>query len=164
MPGPCFLLAGLSSWFVFSAHLPQSVAWVLGGGLLLAVTVTGGLITLVLLKNSPPSWLPGVVTEMIDAFHGTMWPARTDRLPIAGYTGIIWSLESLWMFFLLSAFGWELSLPEVIFLTQVPLLASAFPLTPSGARRGGDYPLRMPPIAGRPRPTGGLDHGAEPAH
>jgi uncharacterized protein (TIRG00374 family) len=128
-----FLLAGVSSWFAFSAHLPGGVAWVLGGGLLLACIVTAALISMVLLRKSAPAWMPASAVEMIEAFHGTMWPAAKDRAPIAALTAAIWSLESLWMYCLVSAFGWELTLPEVVFLTQVPLLASAFPLTPSGA-------------------------------
>jgi uncharacterized protein (TIRG00374 family) len=70
---------------------------------------------------------------MIEAFHDTMWPARKDWLPIAVQTILIWTLETIWMFCLISSLGISLSLPELIFLTQIPLLASAFPLTPSGA-------------------------------
>jgi uncharacterized protein (TIRG00374 family) len=128
-----FLLAGVSSWFVFSAHLPKGVALVLGVGLLLALIVSVVLASIILLKNSTPDWVPERAREMIDAFHGTMWPARKDRLPIAGLTVTIWFLESLWIYCLVSAFGIQLSLAELVFLTQLPLLASAFPLTPSGA-------------------------------
>jgi uncharacterized protein (TIRG00374 family) len=64
----------------------------------------------------------------------TRWSnTKKDRTPIVGFTMIIWALETLWIFCLVSAFSVSLSLPELLFLTQIPLLASAFPLTPSGA-------------------------------
>jgi uncharacterized protein (TIRG00374 family) len=128
-----FLLAGLSSWFVFAAHLPESVTWVLAGGLLLALIVSGTLIFMIFLRHATPTWVPHRITEMIEAFHGTMWPARRDWGPILLLTGLIWFLETLWIYYLVAAFGVTLSLPQLIFLTQIPLLASAFPLTPSGA-------------------------------
>jgi len=128
-----FLLAGVSSWFVFAAHLPDSVTWVLGGGLLLALIVSGALIFMLLLRRSTPTWVPQPMTEMIEAFHGTMWPAARDRGPILALTALIWFLETLWIYYLVTAFGVNLSLPQLVFLTQIPLLASAFPLTPSGA-------------------------------
>jgi uncharacterized protein (TIRG00374 family) len=128
-----FFLAGLSAWFVFSEYLPDSVAWVLGGGLALALIVTLGSIAILLLRHSTPSWIPDRLSEMIEAFHDTMWPARKDWAPIIVYTALIWSLETLWIYCLLTAFGVSLSVPELVFVTQIPLLASAFPLTPSGA-------------------------------
>ena len=118
------VLAALSSWFVFTSRLPSNVVWVLGGGLLLAMAITGGLLVFALVRSSAWSWVPPQVSEMIEAFRGTMWPAKGDRIPIAGLTAVIWSLESLWMLCLVSAFGWDLSLAEVIFVTQIPLLAS----------------------------------------
>jgi uncharacterized protein (TIRG00374 family) len=128
-----FLLAGVSAWFVFAEHLPETVAWVLGGGLALALIVTLASIAVLLLRHATPTWMPDRINEMIKAFHDTMWPARKDWGPIMAYTAIIWSLETLWIYSLLTAFGVSLSLPELIFVTQIPLLASAFPLTPSGA-------------------------------
>lgn len=128
-----FLLAGVSSWFAFSKHLPESVAWVLGGGFLLALIVTLVTFSIILLRHSTPNWIPSRITEMIEAFHGTMWPARKDWPPVLALTAVIWSLETLWILCLVKAFGVSLSLPELIFLTQIPLLASAFPLTPAGA-------------------------------
>ncbi|MEH6581283.1 MAG: lysylphosphatidylglycerol synthase transmembrane domain-containing protein [Halioglobus sp.] len=128
-----FLLAGVSSWFAFSKHLPEGVAWVLGGGFLLALIVTATSVSIMLIKHTTPSWVPSRISEMIEAFHDNMWPARKDWPPILSLTVIIWSLETLWIFCLIKAFGVSLSLPELIFLTQIPLLASAFPLTPSGA-------------------------------
>lgn len=128
-----FLLAGVSSWFVFHEHLPDSVAWVLGGGLGITLLVTGALGLMILLSHSTPAWVPARIDEMIQAFHGTLWPAAGDWVPILASTALIWLLECLWIYCLATAFDVSLSLPGLIFLTQVPLLASTFPLTPSGA-------------------------------
>jgi uncharacterized protein (TIRG00374 family) len=62
-----------------------------------------------------------------------MWPQPREVIPIAGLTLAIWVLETLWIFFLVLGFGKTLSGTEAVFLTMIPLLASAFPLTPSGA-------------------------------
>jgi len=70
---------------------------------------------------------------MIYAFHASMWPRPKELFPIAILTVIIWSLETLWIFSLTLAFGLIISPVEAIFLTMIPLLASAFPFTPSGA-------------------------------
>jgi len=48
-------------------------------------------------------------------------------------TLLVWALETLWVFVLLLAFGVTPSFAEAVFLTMVPILASTFPLTPSGA-------------------------------
>jgi len=53
--------------------------------------------------------------------------------PIALLTLVVWALETLWIYLLVLAFGVTPSFLEAIFLTMVPVLASAFPLTPSGA-------------------------------
>jgi len=62
-----------------------------------------------------------------------MWPQTGEIIPIAGLTLAIWVLETLWIFFLVLGFGKTLSGTEAVFLTMIPLLASGFPLTPSGA-------------------------------
>jgi uncharacterized protein (TIRG00374 family) len=53
--------------------------------------------------------------------------------PIAILTAIIWGLETVWVFSLTLAFGLRIGSAEALFLTMIPLLASAFPFTPSGA-------------------------------
>ena len=70
---------------------------------------------------------------MIQAFHTGMWPRPKELLPIAALTIIIWGLEAIWIFCLVLAFNLQIGLAEAIFLTMIPLLASAFPFTPSGA-------------------------------
>ncbi len=67
------------------------------------------------------------------AFQTGMWPRPSEAIPIAALTLSIWFLETLWIFFLVLGFGVTLNGKEAVFLTMIPLLASGFPLTPSGA-------------------------------
>jgi uncharacterized protein (TIRG00374 family) len=70
---------------------------------------------------------------MIQAVHQGMWPRSKEILPILVLTAIIWTLETLWMLLLVKAFGLKVGAAGTVFITMIPLLASAFPLTPSGA-------------------------------
>lgn len=127
------LLASLASWVLFSARLLPSVLWSLIGGGIIAVVLTSIMLMVFLFKKSLPGWLPKKVQEIIHAFHTGMWPRPSEIIPISILTMLIWILETLWIFFLCLAFGLKLSFAEAIFLTMIPLLASAFPFTPSGA-------------------------------
>jgi len=127
------LLASLASWVLFSGRLVPSVVWSLIGGVMIAVAVTCIMLVFFLFKKSLPSWLPERVQHMIQAFHTGMWPRPGEIIPIAILTMLVWALETLWIFFLAVAFGLELGPAEAVFLTMIPLLASAFPFTPSGA-------------------------------
>jgi uncharacterized membrane protein YbhN (UPF0104 family) len=127
------LLASLSSWLLFSAKLLPSVLWSLIGGGVIAVSITAIMLLVLLLKRSLPDWLPDRIKQMIQVFHTGMWPRTKEIIPIAVLTILIWVLETLWIYLLVLAFGFKLSLLQAVFLTMIPLLASAFPLTPSGA-------------------------------
>ena len=70
---------------------------------------------------------------MITAFQTAMWPQVRELFPIAILTAGIWVLEILWIFFLTLAFDLNMTPVQIVFLTMIPLLASAFPFTPSGA-------------------------------
>jgi uncharacterized protein (TIRG00374 family) len=126
------LLAFLASLDVFSARLPRSIVWSLLGGAVIALAANTILVTFFLLRRALPRWLPQRVQQIIQGFHTGMWPRSTEILPIIGLTAAIWTLETLWIFFLTLAFGIQLGVIEAVFLTMIPLLASAFPLTPSG--------------------------------
>lgn len=124
-------LAGV--WGIFGQNFPKEVVWVLGGGSLLAFGASSVLIGFALLKRAVPTWLPETVQRMVRDFQGSMWPAAGQWPPILFYTGLIWVLETLWIYLLLLSFGIEPELAEILFVTMVPLLASAVPITPSGA-------------------------------
>lgn len=130
-----WVVLGLSiacSWILFSSQLPVQVMWALIGGLVIAVVVTGIMLTFVVFKRALPGWVPEKVKEKIQSFQTGMWPQRAEIVPITILTVLIWSLESVWIFFLVQAFGLELGIVSVVFLTMIPLMATAFPLTPSG--------------------------------
>src|SRR3990172_1162720 len=48
-------------------------------------------------------------------------------------TIIIWGMEVLWVFLLAMAFHVNLKAGQAVFLTMIPIIVTAFPLTPSGA-------------------------------
>ena len=127
------ILASLASWLLFAAHLPKAVLWSLIGGGLIAVGATFIMLIFFLFKQKLPGWIPEKIHQMIQAFHTGMWPRPKELFPIAVLTVMIWVLETVWIYSLLQAFGISFGLTEVVFLTMIPLLASAFPITPSGA-------------------------------
>lgn len=126
-------VALLASWLLLSTHLPNSVLWALTGGTVIALAATLIMLTFFFLDKFPPSWVPARIEAMIRAFRNGMWPRVSKLPPILALTAAIWILETLWIYFLLYGFGLTLAFNEVLFLTVIPLLASAFPLTPSGA-------------------------------
>lgn len=126
------VLASLASWILFSASLPPSVVWSLIGGGIIAVGVTSVLLAVFYIKKAIPGWLPQKIQSIIQSFNTGMWPRPKEMLPIAILTLIIWALETLWVFCLTLAFGLRMGIAEIVFLTMIPLLATAFPFTPSG--------------------------------
>jgi uncharacterized protein (TIRG00374 family) len=62
-----------------------------------------------------------------------MWPKPKELIPISALTMVIWILEVLWIFLLALAFNLRFNTMETVFLTMIPLIASAFPFTPAGA-------------------------------
>ncbi len=128
-----FGLAATVSWHLFSNAIPRSVIWVLIIGCSFAVVGTTLMVVFVLFKRSVPRWLPETIRQMIRAFQTGMWPNPKQFFRISLHTIAIWALESLWIFFLALAFNLQLSMTNLIFVTMIPLIASAFPITPSGA-------------------------------
>ena len=127
------LLAALASWMLFADKLPGAVFWSLIGGGIIAVGATSIMLVFFLFKKRLPGWIPEKIQQMIQAFHTGMWPRAKELLPIALLTLSIWALEIIWIFCLTLAFDLQIGFAEAIFLTMIPLLASAFPFTPSGA-------------------------------
>jgi len=127
------MLACLASWMLFSDRLPPAVIWSLVGGGIIAVGATLIMLVFFFFKQKLPGWIPEKLQQMIGAFQTSMWPQPREILPIALLTVIIWVLETAWIFSLTLAFGLNIGLIEAVFLTMIPLLASAFPITPSGA-------------------------------
>jgi uncharacterized protein (TIRG00374 family) len=127
------MLASLASWILFANRLPPAVIWSLVGGGIIAVGATSVMLVFFFFKKKLPSWIPAKVQQMIDAFQSSMWPRPKEIIPILLLTAVVWALETAWIFSLTLAFDLHIGLAEVVFLTMIPLLASAFPITPSGA-------------------------------
>jgi hypothetical protein len=126
------LLAALASWWLFALRLPRAVLWSLLLGVCMACGVTLVLLVFALSKMVLPTWIPARGQQMIRAFHTGMRPPSSQLGLIIVLTSLIWGLESVWTVSLAAAFGIKVRLMQGIFLTMIPLLASAVPLTPSG--------------------------------
>jgi uncharacterized protein (TIRG00374 family) len=127
------LLAAAGSWNLFSSQLPVAVLWSLIGGVIIAVGSTAIMLVFFVFKKRLPAWIPDKLQQMIQSFHTGMWPRPKEFFPIAVLTMVIWTLEIVWILSLIRAFGLHTGFAEAVFLTMIPLLASAFPFTPSGA-------------------------------
>jgi uncharacterized membrane protein YbhN (UPF0104 family) len=127
------LLSFLASWSLLSHQLPLTIRWTLLGGGVIAILCSAVMLGFFLLDRAAPAWLPGKMADLVSAFRKGMWPRRERVIPILGFTAMIWLLEALWIFLLVHGFGKALTPSEAVFVTMVPLLATAFPLTPSGA-------------------------------
>jgi len=126
-------LATVGAIFVFSEQLPRSVIWALVFGGVVAVAASGLIVAFAVLKKIPRLRLPEAIQSRLAAFQTGMWPRRRELVTIAGMTIVVWGLETVWIYLLCRAFGLELALPALLVVTMIPLLATAFPLTPSGA-------------------------------
>jgi len=80
-----------------------------------------------------PSWMPDAIRQRIGAFHTGMLPDPKEILSLMLLTVTIWAMETLWMFLLAKAFHIDLGAGQAVFLTMIPIIITAFPLTPSGA-------------------------------
>lgn len=127
------LLAAATSWSLFSAGLPAPVVWALALASLFTIAITGVMVGFSVMKKSLPSWVPVSFRQRIAAFRKGMLPERAELIPILCLSAIIWFLESLWVFLLLRAFGLHPGAGEAVFLMAIPVIASVFPFTPSGA-------------------------------
>jgi glycosyltransferase 2 family protein len=127
------MLAAMACWILFADRLPGAVLWSLIGGGIIAIGATSIMLVVFLFKKRLPGWIPDKIQQMIQSFHTGMWPGSKQFIPIAVLTMIIWTLEIVWILLLVMAFGLHIGSAEAVFLTMIPLLASAFPFTPSGA-------------------------------
>lgn len=127
------ILAAAASWYLFSSSIPGTVAWALIAALIAAAAATAVIVVFILLKRAVPAWLPEAVRQRIGAFQTGMLPDRGEIAPVLLLTIAIWSMESLWIYFLALGFNVNLGLGEAVFLTMIPVIASVFPFTPSGA-------------------------------
>lgn len=126
-------LATLGAVLVFQDRLPASIVWALVFGGVVAVAVSALLVVFAVMKKIPSRRLPEAIQTRLVAFQAGMWPRRRELVTIGVMTLVIWALEALWILLLCRAFDLDLDLAQLLVVTMIPLLATAFPLTPSGA-------------------------------
>jgi uncharacterized protein (TIRG00374 family) len=126
-------LAAAASGVLFSGEMPRAVVWALVIACLFAVAATAVIIVFIVLKRAVPSWVPHAFQQRISAFQTGMLPARAEIVPVLLLSAVIWALESLWIFLLLQAFGLHPGAAEAAFVMTIPVIATVFPFTPSGA-------------------------------
>ncbi len=127
------ILAAAASWYLFEAAFPRPVAWALIVAFLIALATSAVIVAFTVLKRAIPAWVPDAIRQRIGAFHTGMMPKRQEIAPILFLTVVIWTMETLWFFLLARAFHVHLNAGESLFLTMIPMIATAFPITPSGA-------------------------------
>ncbi len=127
------IVAAAASWALFSSAFPRPVAWALVIAFVIALATTAVIILFVVLRRTVPSWTPEAVRQRIGAFHTGMLPNPKELVPLLLLTVVIWGMETLWLFLLARAFHIRLNAGEAVFLTMIPVIITAFPLTPSGA-------------------------------
>jgi glycosyltransferase 2 family protein len=127
------ILATSASWFLFEAAFPRPVGWALAVAFVIALATTSVIIAFIALKRALPSWVPEPVRQRIGAFHTGMLPSRSEIVPMLFLTVVIWTMETMWFFLLARAFNVNLNAAKVLFLAMIPMIVTAFPLTPSGA-------------------------------
>jgi uncharacterized protein (TIRG00374 family) len=125
--------AAAATWFLFEAAFPRPVGWALAVAFLIALATTAVIIVFIALKRALPAWVPESIRQRIGAFHTGMLPNRSEIVPMLFLTIIIWTMEAMWFFLLARAFNVNLNAAKVLFLTMIPMIVTAFPLTPSGA-------------------------------
>jgi len=127
------ILAAAASWYLFSTAFPRPVAWALVIAFLIAIATTAVIVVFLVLKRSLPAWIPEAVRQRIGAFHTGMLPHPKEIIPLMFLTMVIWGMETTWLFLLARAFTVNLNAGQAVFLTMIPVIVTAFPLTPSGA-------------------------------
>ena len=127
------ILAAASSWYLFSTAFPRPVAWALVIAFLIAIATTAVIVVFLFLKRSLPAWMPEAVRQRIGAFHTGMLPHPKEIISLMLLTMTIWGMETTWLFLLARAFSVNLNAGQALFLTMIPVIVTAFPLTPSGA-------------------------------
>jgi uncharacterized protein (TIRG00374 family) len=127
------ILAATASWTLFSGVLPRTVTLALLFAFAIAAATTVVIAVFLFLQRSVPAWVPETMRQRIVAFQTGMLPGRGEFGAVALLTVAIWALESMWIFLLARSFQLHLSAAKTVFLTMIPVIATAFPFTPSGA-------------------------------
>ncbi|HEU4324836.1 MAG TPA: flippase-like domain-containing protein [Roseiflexaceae bacterium] len=127
----------LSAWITFGASMPNGTQIVFVFGALLVVAILGGLAGMrwlgPIIRRVIPKRLHDVYGSFEQSALRSFRPAILPRLVL--FTGAIWILEGLRLFFVIEALGHaglNLPLPAIVFIALSSSLLTAIPLTPGG--------------------------------
>lgn len=132
-----FGLLVISAWVTFGASMPDGTQIVFGFGALLVVIILTGLASMRWLSPVIRRFIPQRAHDVYGRFEqAALRSFRPAVLPrLIAFTGAIWLLEGFRLFFVIEAFGAEvstLSLPAIIFVALASSLLTALPITPAG--------------------------------
>jgi len=155
-----FGLLVLSGWQVFGAHMPPATRIIFLLGLLLVVVIVVGLAAMRYLSPFIRRLVPRRLERVYGLFEeGTLGSLRPGSLPLLfGLTTIIWSLESLRLFFVIEAMGGlRLGLPAIMFVALTSSLLTTVPATPGGLGlvEGGIIGVLISPLFAVPKVIAG---------
>ena len=151
-----FGLLVVSGWQVFGAHLPPATRYIFVLGLLLVVAIIVGLMAMRYLSPFIRRIVPGRFQPIYGHFEeGTLGSLRPRALPgLFLLTALIWTAESLRLFFVIEAMGgFHLALPAIMFVALTSSLLTTIPATPGGLGlvEGGIIGVLISPLFGVPK-------------
>jgi len=134
------ILGIAAGYWSFRDGLPPAIQVVFGIGVVVVVVLAVGLLTM---RNFGRriivalSFLPHGVLELYDRFEqGVFGALKARQLPVLGaLTGTIWMTESLRLYLVVQALGFEdvtLGLSGAVFVALIASLLTAVPLSPAG--------------------------------
>ena len=130
-----FGLLVVSGWQVFGAQLPPATRYIFLLGLLLVALIVVGLVAMRYLSPYIRRLVPQRLERVYSLFEeGTLGSLRPGALPVLFLlTALIWSAESLRLFFVIEAIGGlNLGLPAIMFVALTSSLLTTVPATPGG--------------------------------
>ena len=129
-----FGVMALAGLVAFHGHMPPELITLLIVGSILAVVIVAGLVALRSLQPLVRRLLPSRVHHLYQKFeHGIVRSLRPRTIPaLLLYTGVIWLLEGLRLYFVASALGLRLPLSVTLFIALASSLLTTIPFTPAG--------------------------------
>jgi hypothetical protein len=129
-----FGLMAVAGLVAFHGHLPpELLTLVIAGGILAAVVVVG-LVVLRSLRALAERLLPGRLHHLYHKLeHGILRSTPPNSIPrLLLYTGLVWLLEGLRLYFVCAALGLRLPLSVTLFIALASSLLTTIPFTPAG--------------------------------
>jgi hypothetical protein len=129
-----FGLLVAAGFIAFRGHLPDQLLYLLiFGGVLVGIVVVG-LLSMRGLRPLAARLLPARLHDLYTKFeHGILRSFQPRTLPVLlAYTGLVWVLEGLRLYFVSAALGIRLPLSVTLFIALASSLLTTIPFTPAG--------------------------------